>query len=232
MKTIMVRAAGVIFAVAALLGAISATAAQASSSAAVCQARVSAPNISLHTDPQYQGYSMTQTCGATSADWEIVSASRYDHGGLIWPGGMYTDYYADSFDVGGHLGLYVMEPQGAYDANFNAVPQATEYFYIRSASRGAMTGTRSGHWVYLRGYAARYSPDVNYGSGGYVASGSRKVTFEYWRLGAWHVITSAYTGSAGHTALIRSWQPYRRSFRAVVAVALLRWGCVSGSIYR
>jgi hypothetical protein len=229
MKRIITRLA-VLATVPALAGltfvGLPAVAANAASSC-----NISHPNISLHADPQYQGYSVS-CAGANWAAWKIVAADGYDHGGVIYPDAMSTDYYADSFDVGGHLGKYYLRPDGAYDSNSNPIPQATETFYIKLSSHAYAHGYRSGNWVYVWAYVSRYNPAANYGSGGYTKSTNRKVTFWDWYSGAWHNAGYKYTGSNGYTPAFKIWAPTHRSFKVHAEQTYTRWGAWSSSIYR
>jgi hypothetical protein len=217
---------GVVLAILALAGMAGTSAAANASS---CD--ISHPNIGLHADPQYQGY--TVSCpGAQSADWEIVAADNYDHGGIDFPDINSTDYYADSFDVGGHLGLYYLKPDGAYDGNFNDIAQATESFWIKLDSHSYAHGWRSGNWVYLWAYATRFNSGANFGAGAFTASTGRKVDFQQFYSGAWHNAGYKYTGSNGDTAALKVWAPTKRNFRVYVEPTGTRWGAWSGTIYR
>jgi len=223
---------GVTLAIASVTGAAANASAAAPAYTTACPAEITHPNISLHTDPQYQGYSLVQSCGAIEADWNIVAADSYDHGGVYWPGGLSTDYYADSFDVGGHLGKYYLYPAGAYDSNYNDVPQATETFYIKLSSHAYIRGYRSGNWVYAHAYVSRYNPNANYGSGGYTPSAGRYVAFWDWHSGAWHNPGHKYTGSNGWTGYLKIWAPTQRSFYVNARQTSTRWNARSGYIYR
>ncbi len=230
MKVIKGLLAGAAIASMAVTGAVTLTAGPANASS--CD--ISHPNISLRADPQYQGYTVNCPAAVNGAYWKIVAADGYDHGGVGYPDHLSTDYYADPFDIGGHLGKYYLYPDGAYDASYNDISsqQATESFYIKLASHAYAHGWRSGNWVYLWAYASRFNAGANYGLGAFTASTGRKVDFYQYYSGAWHGAGYKYTGGNGDTAALKVWAPTKRNFRVYVEPTGTRWGTWGGSIYR
>jgi hypothetical protein len=215
-----------------LASSASATSSAPTRSAAPAQASVvgiTHPNIGIHSDSQFVRYSLTGL-SANSASWEIVGPGGWDDGALLYPGLMYNTYY--SLFEGAHLGQYTLEPTGAYDANFNSLPQATEHFSVRQSSGAGVSGSRSGNWVYVWGHASFYYVKANYGDGAWQNSGGRYVTVQDYYSGAWHTIGSAYTSNNGWTNYFKRWAPTHRNFRALVSQTARSWQATSGSIYR
>jgi hypothetical protein len=197
-------------------------------SAATCQITVAHPNISIHEDAQFVSYPYTNKCGhqMDSAVWAVVGPSGWLADYVITPNASVVYY---DWSEGEHLGSYKLVPQGAYDTNFNSVPQATEYFKVKLGVRLSISGYRTSNYVHLHAYETRYNPDVS----AFVPAYKGLVTF--WGKipgGSWWKGPSVYTNGNGWTAYVKLYVPRSRYFRATVAETAYRWGASSGTIYR
>src|SRR4051794_35965614 len=84
------------------LGTAATTPAEAGTTA--CTVAVTHPDISIHQDSLYQGYSFTQRCGASDASSYVLGPSRQFEDVILYPGGMYSIYYSNA------LGRYTLRP--------------------------------------------------------------------------------------------------------------------------
>jgi len=216
----------------AVLAVVPAVTSPASASTPACPVAVTHPNISIYQDSKYVTYAITQTCGGAldSAGWEMVGPGGWDDTSIFYPGGLYNTFY-DWYE-GKHLGQYTLYPNGAYDTSSNALPQATETFYVKLASGISISGYRSGNWVYLREFVHRYNPDLNSGSGGWQPSVNRKVWVQMYYNGAWYTKALRYTGTNGWTTYTKLYAPKHHYYRALVTETSTMWNATSGNIYR
>jgi hypothetical protein len=216
----------------AVLAVVPAVTSPASASTPACPVAVTHPNISIYQESHYVSYAITQTCGGAldSAGWEMVGPGGWDDTSIFYPGGLYNTFYG--WYEGKHLGKYTLYPLGAYDTSYNTLPQATETFYVKIASRVSLSGYRSGVYVYVHAYVSRYNPDANYGLGGWTPSSGRYVTFQQLYSGSWHNIATKTTGSNGWTSYQRVYAPTHRYFVSWVSQNAYRWNATSNRIWR
>jgi hypothetical protein len=212
-----------------MLAAVAAQGLSASAAHAACTATIKVANVSVTSVSPYNVKGTANSCAAT-ASWDMDGGSGYSQtvGGWYFHGNS-TDY-SYFYPGASPLGAYKAAGTGAYDSNFNPLPQADSYFSIKLGSRITIRAYRSGSYVYVRAHVTRFSPSLNYGLGGWQRSIYRRVTFYDYRNGGWHADGTKYTNRWGTTVYLRIYAPSRRSFRAHVSQTATIWGHMSASV--
>lgn len=203
------------------------------SAQAACQATIQVANVSVTSTNTYNVRgTLNPTCGATTAYWDMDTGSGYSQTVDSWIFDNSTTAYAYYFPGIDPLGAYKAAGTGAFDKNFNSVPQAPAYFAIKLGTTIRIYGYRSGGTVYAKAYVQRYNPSLNIGQGGWQPSVGRYVSFEYLDKG-WHV-ASGYrdTGSNGWTTYIKISAATPRQFRADVSQTSTIWNATSPAMYK
>lgn len=196
---------------------------------ASCTATIRVSNISITSSNVYNVKGTMNSCAA-SATWDMDGGGGYSQTVDGWVfDGAHTDY-AYFYPGINPLGSYEAAGTGAFDSNFNPLPQANTYFAIKLGSRIIISGYRSGSYVYVRAYVTRFNPNVNFGLGGWVVSTGRYVSFYDHRTGGWHLDGHLATGRNGFTAYLRIHAPGQQYFRAHVNPTGSIWGATSGSV--
>jgi hypothetical protein len=210
------------------VGLVAAPSQAATTASTACPAKVKLRNISITSWSYIYSTTMSQTCNAESASWDIGDGQSAWNGTIIFsqPSWASESIYIYDSDA---MGKWTLHPADAYDANFNPVPQATQYFYVKYGSRASVGGYRSGNYAYLRVHATRYSPYY----GGFTAFGGRHVTFQYRFPGmsTWHYATSSTTYSDGYTPYKKVYAGKGRYWRAVVTGTSTTWGRTTAQVY-
>lgn len=197
--------------------------------AASCKVSITVANLQINSTFTYSVKATWKPCGGvTYASWNMMQGQRWIGYWSFPPSAQYTSFYP-----GYHpLGTYRAVPTGANDRNFNYLAQNTYQFYIRVNSRISVSGYRSGKFVFVRARVTRYDPSRNYGSGGWVNSPSRKVSFFQFSGGRWRSFAAKNTSSNGYTGYAKIRAPTRRKFRALVQANATMWNRQSTPITR
>jgi hypothetical protein len=213
-------------AAAALSIGLTAAPGQAATAASTdCPAKVNLRSISVTSWSYLFSTTVSQTCNADWASWDVADAQSAWQRTVFFDRPSWASESIYIYDSDG-MGKWTLHPSDAYDAAGNPVPQATQYFYVKYGSRASLGGYRSGNYAYLRVHATRYSPNANYGSGGWTAFGGRSVTFQYRFPGSstWHYAISSTTSSIGYTAYKKVYAGKGRNWRAIVTGTSTTWG--------
>lgn len=121
-------------------------------------------------------------------------------------------------------GTYKVRPEGAFDHDYDNLPQNSTTMTIKLASRTSASSTRSGRYVTVKGTAKRYSP----GAGGYRPWSGAKASLQMKSCSScsWKYVKSGTTNGSGVVAM-KAYASTSRYWRVVTSDTSSTWGRAS-----
>ncbi|KRE37980.1 hypothetical protein ASG73_10325 [Janibacter sp. Soil728] len=137
---------------------------------------------------------------AEFADWSVVHPTQGIFNGFWFDSGM-TSESIDWYDWN-PVGIYTIRPDGAYDQDWDKIPQNTRTMTVKYGSRQYISTSRSGSTVTTAGTTTRYSPRA----GSYAALSGQRVYLQSQACStcAWKPVTSTTTNRYGKVTFKRT----------------------------
>lgn len=204
-----------------------ATPAQAAGSCSIVvptKVRVDAPyeriNASLGAD--------CSRSGVVDASWDMVHPREGLFSYFLFYDGDRSDY-VDFYGAYDTFGRYTIEPDFAYDSDYDDVSQPSVVMDVRVVSRLGLTTKRVGSKVTLTVAAQRYLPTVD----GYRAWAGGTITLQYKSCTScsWVTLSTRKAGSTGKVTQTFT-QSKARYYRALSSTTAATWGWGSNTSRR
>lgn len=159
---------------------------------------------------------------AQDAWWDIVHPTQGYSGGFNYDGTHSTDTI-DWYDFKG-TGTFKIRPEGAYDDDYDDLPQNSTTMTVKLGSRTTASSTRSGRYVTVKGMAKRYSP----AAGGYRPWSGAKASLQMKSCSScsWKYVKSGTTNGSG-VVTMKAYASTSRHWRVVTSDTSSTWGRAS-----